>query len=862
MMPVIERKALHGKISASIRYITNPDKTDGEMLVSSINCSVSSAAQEMKMTRRKFHINSTDDRIGYHIIQSFNHEDDITPEQAHEIAEKLVKELYPDHEAVIATHIDKLHLHNHIVINSISIEDGKKLNDKLSDEKGSLYRLRDVSNLICKEYGCRIMEDRTITRYSKNKFDKYIMSQRQLDIQHDLEECIENSESFEMVFNKMRDKNYRIRILDDVELIKIKHPDRNDKRWYNINDFSNGQYSYSNLKSYYSLYYEQSDKNMIEFINDEVFLNKIEREIPHYRNIDVNNESVTTVQSFRDNGDFYIPPVGDSILNETPPPDYNDMDIDGINDGISSYDEYEIPDIFYDIPIPSDDDIPLEFEEEMIDMEFNINITADSYVEKEESEQIQSQDIFYEDNDIPNVDIKYDEHWESLLFEVPPDEIPYEQERPEAAFSYSPQLPDDSGISEMTVSVIDDSYLDSLAEMKSVETEADREYEQQMSFLNKRNFAKEPETITTTLDNIQKQNDRTIIEIAEKVLNERKEYLKKNNQSTKRLYPNVISLERNKRYIKNKAMFRLEAEERYRIFSESKTADLITSRHLYTYEDIANERIKLMYDIDKFQDEVFKLKKQYHRKDVIGHAINLYTMYYRVYQKYLEQKGRGDNKMLITYKDELAKFNGASSYLKKIYELEDIDIKDVRRIHTSLSSIIQRYNQGLDIVKRKIQELNVLNDFTVEYDINNRENVTSFSFARKRISSFNDSEIKKISEMFPDYPQNSIKVVIPYLDDCVGIFDARDVVNRSGEACKLYLDRDSNYLIYDKNGNEMFYTGSSLTDAIEKAKEKATRKYKNKNYDKENRYASRFTINHMNNNQNEKVSDEIQKENL
>lgn len=114
-MPVIERKALHGKISASIKYIINPDKTDGEILVSSINCSVSSAAQEMKMTRRKFHINSTDDRIGYHIIQSFNHEDDITPEQAHEIGEKLVKELYPDHEAVIATHIDRLHLHNHIV---------------------------------------------------------------------------------------------------------------------------------------------------------------------------------------------------------------------------------------------------------------------------------------------------------------------------------------------------------------------------------------------------------------------------------------------------------------------------------------------------------------------------------------------------------------------------------------------------------------------------------------------------------------------------------------------------------------------------------------------------------------------------
>lgn len=94
-MPIIERIALHGRISNTIKYITNPDKTDGELLVSSYNCSVVSAAQEMEMTRRKFHIKNNDDRIGYHIIHSFDHDDNITPQQAHEIGERLVKELYP-----------------------------------------------------------------------------------------------------------------------------------------------------------------------------------------------------------------------------------------------------------------------------------------------------------------------------------------------------------------------------------------------------------------------------------------------------------------------------------------------------------------------------------------------------------------------------------------------------------------------------------------------------------------------------------------------------------------------------------------------------------------------------------------------
>ena len=453
-----------------------------------------------------------------------------------------------------------------------------------------------------------------------------------------------------------------------------------------------------------------------------------------------------------------------------------------------------------------------------------------------------------------------DNDLESLMLDIPPETYNdgnYEQQL------FSNDIPEMASTSVMPI-IIDDDYLSSLVEQAPVKTEADKEYENQMSFLNKRNFINEPKSISYTIKSIQVKNDRTIAEMTDKVIHERKETYeqKKREQSDKKQYRNIVSLDRSKRTIKNKAIYRLEAKERYKIFSESKTADLISLRHLDSYEDIANERIKLMYDIDKFQNEIFELKERYYKKDVIKKAVNIYTMYYKVYQKYQEQSNKGDKKMLITYKDELAKFNGASSYLKKIYGLDSIDIKSVRKIHTSLNSIIQQYNQDIDIVKRKTQELNVLNDFVVEYDINNRENIISFSFARKRISSFNDSDVKKISELFPDYPQNSIKVVIPYLDDCVGIFDARDVINRSGEACKLYLDRDSNYLIYDKNGNEIFYTGSSLTEAIEKAKKKSTSKYKYKNYDKENRYASRYTKEQINKKQNEKELDEIQKENL
>lgn len=114
-MTVTFRKALHKSNLGCLIYITNPNKTDGGLLVSGINCSPDAnlAHNEMLMMNRLY--NNKGRRTGYHIYQSFNYTDKLSYEEAHEIGIETVKRLYPNFQAVVATHIDKAHIHNHIV---------------------------------------------------------------------------------------------------------------------------------------------------------------------------------------------------------------------------------------------------------------------------------------------------------------------------------------------------------------------------------------------------------------------------------------------------------------------------------------------------------------------------------------------------------------------------------------------------------------------------------------------------------------------------------------------------------------------------------------------------------------------------
>lgn len=143
-------------IKGIISYVTKDGKT-AENLMTGVRCSAENALDEMTSTKSFY--DKRDGRQYKHFIQSFSPEDDITPEIAHAIALKLVRTqtMFEGFECLVVTHIDREHIHSHIVVNSVSLEDGHKFRYS----KNELEALKDTSDQICQEYGlCTI--DRSI----------------------------------------------------------------------------------------------------------------------------------------------------------------------------------------------------------------------------------------------------------------------------------------------------------------------------------------------------------------------------------------------------------------------------------------------------------------------------------------------------------------------------------------------------------------------------------------------------------------------------------------------------------------------------------------------------------------------------
>ena len=110
-----------------IDYARNSDKTEKEYFVTGINCDSDSAYEEMQDTKRYY--NKKDKILAFHAYQSFA-EGEVTPELAHQIGVQLANEMWGDRfQVVVTTHLNTNHIHNHIVLNSVSFEDGLKYYD-------------------------------------------------------------------------------------------------------------------------------------------------------------------------------------------------------------------------------------------------------------------------------------------------------------------------------------------------------------------------------------------------------------------------------------------------------------------------------------------------------------------------------------------------------------------------------------------------------------------------------------------------------------------------------------------------------------------------------------------------------------
>ena len=160
---------IHNRLDKCVGYTQNPDKTSLEAAIdyaldraktervcyeTAINCSRDRVYRDMLDTKRRWGKESRK-RKGYHIIQSFA-PGEVTPDQAHAIGVELTQRLLGDrYEAVVSTHLNKAHLHSHIVFNSVSFVDGAMYRDQIKDYYEGI---RGTSDAICREHGLSVIE--------------------------------------------------------------------------------------------------------------------------------------------------------------------------------------------------------------------------------------------------------------------------------------------------------------------------------------------------------------------------------------------------------------------------------------------------------------------------------------------------------------------------------------------------------------------------------------------------------------------------------------------------------------------------------------------------------------------------------
>ena len=154
-MAVTKIKAIRGTLSKAIAYILNPEKTDEKLLVSSYGCASETAAREFEWTRKIAEQKGMNPVriIARHVIQSFGI-GEVTPELAHEIGKQFADEILGGkYEYVLTTHIDKGHVHNHLIFNAVDFVDYHAY----KSYKRIYYDMREISDRLCKENGLSVI---------------------------------------------------------------------------------------------------------------------------------------------------------------------------------------------------------------------------------------------------------------------------------------------------------------------------------------------------------------------------------------------------------------------------------------------------------------------------------------------------------------------------------------------------------------------------------------------------------------------------------------------------------------------------------------------------------------------------------
>ena len=278
----------------ALDYIMNEDKTDEKILISSFACNPKTAHLEFEQTKRE--CNSKAKILARHLIQAFA-PGETTPEQAHQIGLELCERvLQGKYEYVLTTHIDKGHLHNHILFNNVSFETGKAY----KSNKRSYHQIRTVSDDLCRENGLSVIDEsykKFKNRYStKGKsYMEYTEFKRgnswKNKLQLAIDKALLKSKTYEEFLKTMEDFGYEIKI---GKYLSFRHKDKRD----------NGRFTRAKANVLGEDYTKERIKERIEKLNKyQMYNQKYHYEKCSYKKPDTivdikNNEKVKSSKGY------------------------------------------------------------------------------------------------------------------------------------------------------------------------------------------------------------------------------------------------------------------------------------------------------------------------------------------------------------------------------------------------------------------------------------------------------------------------------------------------------------------------------------------------------------------------------------
>lgn len=199
-------------VKTAVNYITNPDKTEEQQLVSSYGCSPETAELEFAMTRdaaKKMVYDRDDDVLARHLIISFKPGEIKDPETAHEVGKRIADEILKGkYEYVISTHVDKKHYHCHVIFNNIGFTDYHRFRSN----KRTYHKMCMLSNRICREYGL----SENMPSGEKGKSYKENMEYQKgnswkAKLKYAVDRAIWSSVTFDEFIEKMKKSGYEVR---------------------------------------------------------------------------------------------------------------------------------------------------------------------------------------------------------------------------------------------------------------------------------------------------------------------------------------------------------------------------------------------------------------------------------------------------------------------------------------------------------------------------------------------------------------------------------------------------------------------------------------------------------------------------